>query len=207
MIAIRLVRSKLRKREDHSNAVHPEPAVVQTATPGNNVVSTTSVTTTTGPAEGCCTQTTVVTTTTTAVVTMDNHNNTEEPDPIFTTTTTATAEQFIWQFPPPYPPPNTPPPQYTLYNDQVGATHSHYLSSNYSCPHSFAHSFFFDLKRPFHSLLTTTHSLVSTTLCYDQSGRRSGKHFKSGIFVGHGKAEILEQCKSQGISVRSNCQE
>ncbi|XP_033215242.1 lysine-specific demethylase 6B isoform X2 [Belonocnema kinseyi] len=118
--------SKLRKREDHSNAVHPEPAVVQTATPGNNVVSTASVTTTTGPAEGCCTQTTVVTTTTTAVVTMDNHNKTEEPDPIFTTT--ATAEQFIWQFPPPYPPPNTPPPQYTLYNDQDTLVHG--LSSD-----------------------------------------------------------------------------
>ncbi|XP_043481647.1 uncharacterized protein LOC122510787 isoform X6 [Leptopilina heterotoma] len=113
--------SKLRKREDHANAQHPEP-VVQTATPGNNVVSQTTTTTTSSssPVDGCCTQTTVLTTSTTAVVTMDS--NGVEPDPIFTTNT-ATAEQFIWQFPPPYPPLNTPPPQYTLYNDQDTLVH------------------------------------------------------------------------------------
>lgn len=32
MIAIRLVRSKLRKREEHSNSVHPAEVVLQTAT-------------------------------------------------------------------------------------------------------------------------------------------------------------------------------
>lgn len=41
MIAIRLVRSKLRKREEHSNSVHPAEVVLQTATSppinGNNV--------------------------------------------------------------------------------------------------------------------------------------------------------------------------
>lgn len=31
MIAIRLVRSKLRKREEHSNSVHPAEVVLQTA--------------------------------------------------------------------------------------------------------------------------------------------------------------------------------
>lgn len=31
MIAIRLVRSKLRKREEHSNSVHPADVVLQTA--------------------------------------------------------------------------------------------------------------------------------------------------------------------------------
>lgn len=140
MIAIRLVRSKLRKREDHANAQHPEP-VVQTATPGNNVVSQTTTTTTSSssPVDGCCTQTTVLTTTTTtttAVVTMDS--NGVEPDPIFTTNT-ATAEQFIWQFPPPYPPLNTPPPQYTLYNDQVSLS----LFNLCYCPWESKHYFFF----------------------------------------------------------------
>lgn len=33
MIAIRLVRSKLRKREEHSNSVHPADVVLQTAAP------------------------------------------------------------------------------------------------------------------------------------------------------------------------------
>lgn len=32
MIAIRLVRSKLRKREEHNNTVHPTDVVLQTAT-------------------------------------------------------------------------------------------------------------------------------------------------------------------------------
>lgn len=54
MIAIRLVRSKLRKREDHSNAVHPEAAVVQTATSPVSTIVAPSY-----PAEGCCTQTSV----------------------------------------------------------------------------------------------------------------------------------------------------
>ncbi|CAH0552465.1 unnamed protein product [Brassicogethes aeneus] len=38
MIAIRLVRSKLRKREEHSNSVHPSDVVLQTA-PANPVVT------------------------------------------------------------------------------------------------------------------------------------------------------------------------
>ncbi|XP_051174158.1 uncharacterized protein LOC127289921 isoform X2 [Leptopilina boulardi] len=118
--------SKLRKREDHANAQHPEPVVQTATTPGNNnVVSTTTTTTTTSsssPVDGCCAQTTVLTTTTTtAIVTMDN-NNIVESDSIFTTNT-ANADQFIWQFPPPYPPLNTPPPQYTLYNDQDTLVH------------------------------------------------------------------------------------
>lgn len=38
MIAIRLVRSKLRKREEHSNSVHPTDVVLQTATNGTTGV-------------------------------------------------------------------------------------------------------------------------------------------------------------------------
>lgn len=106
MIAIRLVRSKLRKREDHSNAVHPETAVVQTATsPVSTIVAQTY------PVDGCYTQTSVTTAST------DLGSNTAiEQDIVYSTANPA--DQFVWQFPPPYPPPHTPT-QYALYNDQV----------------------------------------------------------------------------------------
>lgn len=111
MIAIRLVRSKLRKREDHSNAVHPEGAVVQTATsPVSTIVSPSY------PIEGCCTQTSMTTTST------DLGNSTAvEQDNVYATANPA--DQFVWQFPPPYPPPHTPT-QYTLYNDQDTLVHA-----------------------------------------------------------------------------------
>lgn len=96
MIAIRLVRSKLRKREDHhenSAARSDPPAMVQTTTlqDGRASVSTT---------------TTTVNATTQVYATSASGN---------------VNEAFSWQFPPPYPPPRTPPPQYALYNDQVSA--------------------------------------------------------------------------------------
>lgn len=107
MIAIRLVRSKLRKREDHSNAVHPEPTVVQTATSPISTIVASSYS-----VEGCCTQ---ISTTTTST---DLGNNTAvEQDNVYVTTNAT--EQFVWQFPPPYPPPHTPA-QYALCNGQVG---------------------------------------------------------------------------------------
>lgn len=115
MIAIRLVRSKLRKREDHSNVVHPETAVVQTATsPVSTIVSPSH------PAAdgGCCTQVSTATTTTAA----EFRNNSCEQDNAYSMTNPA--DQFVWQFPPPYPPPHTPPPQYTLYNDQDTLVHT-----------------------------------------------------------------------------------
>ncbi|KAK1120439.1 hypothetical protein K0M31_012419 [Melipona bicolor] len=105
MIAIRLVRSKLRKREDHSNAVHPEAAVVQTATSPVSTIVAPSY-----PGEGCCTQTSITTTST------DLGNSTSvEQDNVYATANPA--DQIVWQFPPPYPPPHTPA-QYALYNDQ-----------------------------------------------------------------------------------------
>uniref|UniRef100_A0A6V7HUW7 Uncharacterized protein n=1 Tax=Bracon brevicornis TaxID=1563983 RepID=A0A6V7HUW7_9HYME len=119
MIAIRLVRSKLRKREDHGNDVPEQPSVVQTATPAvSTVVSTT--TTTNGQtiiATGDIRNNGIVNNganippseLTNGIATIDG-NTTFVPE--------APTEQFIWQFPPPYPP-LTPPPQYTLYNDQV----------------------------------------------------------------------------------------
>lgn len=39
MIAIRLVRSKLRKREEHSNSVHPTDVVLQTSPPTNTTTN------------------------------------------------------------------------------------------------------------------------------------------------------------------------
>lgn len=106
MIAIRLVRSKLRKREDHSNSVHPEPTVVQTATSPVSTIAPPSY-----PDEGCCTQMSTTTTSTD----LGNHTAGEQ-DNVYATANPA--DQFVWQFPPPYPPPHTP--QFTLYNDQVG---------------------------------------------------------------------------------------
>ncbi|XP_006558233.1 uncharacterized protein LOC107995915 isoform X7 [Apis cerana] len=103
--------SKLRKREDHSNAVHPEAAVVQTATSPVSTIVAPSY-----PGEGCCTQTSVTTTST------DLGNSTAvEQDNVYTTANPA--DQFVWQFPPPYPPPHTPT-QYTLYNDQDTLVHA-----------------------------------------------------------------------------------
>lgn len=114
MIAIRLVRSKLRKREDHSNAVHPEATVVQTATSPVSTIVEPSY-----PGEGCCTQTSVTTTST------DLGNSTAvEQDNVYATVNPA--DQFVWQFPPPYPPPHTPT-QYTLYNDQVSTMYKSYF--------------------------------------------------------------------------------
>lgn len=117
MIAIRLVRSKLRKREDHqssTDAVHPEATVVQTATsPG-----TIGTAPTTHP-DDCCTQISSSTTT----ISTDIGNSVCNEHVYATTTVTPSAnpvEPFAWQFPPPYPPPHLPPAQYTLYNDQVG---------------------------------------------------------------------------------------
>ncbi|XP_015605971.1 uncharacterized protein LOC107272877 isoform X5 [Cephus cinctus] len=101
--------SKLRKREDHSNSVHPEPPVVQTATPISAIV-TPSAPSITPQSEGPCTT---------------DLGNATESELTYTTTT----GQFIWQFPPPYPPPHTPPPQYTLYNNDQD-TLVHGLSSD-----------------------------------------------------------------------------
>lgn len=112
MIAIRLVRSKLRKREDHhssASAVHPEAPVVQTAT------SHMTIGTSAHP-DDCCTQISTATTTTDVC---DGHVYATA----ITTATTPSAnpvEPFAWQFPPPYPPPHMPSAQYALYNDQVG---------------------------------------------------------------------------------------
>ncbi|XP_066591106.1 uncharacterized protein [Prorops nasuta] len=110
--------SKLRKREDHSNAVHPEPAMVQT------VATTTPLPTSIVPTQvdGCCTQITQITTT--SITTNNNSTSSTDldspcsmPDPIYATVNPA--DQYIWQFPPPY-----PPPQYTLYNDQDTLVHA-----------------------------------------------------------------------------------
>ncbi|XP_012288866.1 uncharacterized protein LOC105704331 isoform X3 [Orussus abietinus] len=86
--------SKLRKREDHGNSVHPEGSVVQTATQVSTIMAA---------SEGCCTNDLVA-------------SETDAP--------AYAADQFVWQFPPPYPPPHTPPPQYSLYNDQDTLVHA-----------------------------------------------------------------------------------
>lgn len=100
MLAIRLVRSKLRKREDHSNTVHPEPAVVQTAAAP---VPASASPSSNGALQSCDA--------------MPPHCTDLGPS---TDPELAYTGQFVWQFPPPYPPPHTPPPQYSLYNnDQV----------------------------------------------------------------------------------------
>lgn len=39
MKAIRIVRSKLRKREEHSNSVHPTDVVLQTSPTNNNITT------------------------------------------------------------------------------------------------------------------------------------------------------------------------
>ena len=119
MIAIRLVRSKLRKREDHGvNEAHTEPSVVQTATPistqqtvvsvGHDVISTNN-------AELRCNNSINTATTTCSLNSVDVVNGIPEGNLAHANDN---GDPFIWQFPPPYPP-LTPPPQYTLYNDQV----------------------------------------------------------------------------------------
>lgn len=132
MIAIRLVRSKLRKREDHhSSAVHPEAAttMVQTATSPATIGLPSPPPLSTHP-NGCCTQISTTTTTTTSTDLVNNACDEHVYASTTMTMTTTTAvtpsvnpvEPFAWQFPPPYPPPHMPPAQYTLYNDQVGAS-------------------------------------------------------------------------------------
>jgi len=125
MIAIRLVRSKLRKREDHhSSTVHPEAAVVQTATSPATIGAS--------PMHpNSCTQLP------TPTMPTDYVNSVCDEQHIYATTPSANpVEPFAWQFPPPYPPPHMPPTQYTLYNDQVGAP-SRIFVSLYN-PRSFA---------------------------------------------------------------------
>ncbi|XP_076222407.1 uncharacterized protein LOC116428167 isoform X1 [Nomia melanderi] len=111
IVLLAITISKLRKREDHSNAVHPEPTVVQTATSPISTIVASSYS-----VEGCCTQ---ISTTTTST---DLGNNTAgEQDNVYVTTNAA--EQFVWQFPPPYPPPHTPA-QYALCNGQDTLVHA-----------------------------------------------------------------------------------
>lgn len=108
MIAIRLVRSKLRKREDHGNdqSHTDQPSVVQTATPAQTVVTTNGDIRNNGIVNNG------------AIITASELSNAIITDGDTEFVNETNAEQFIWQFPPPYPP-LTPPPQYTLYNDQV----------------------------------------------------------------------------------------
>lgn len=73
MIAIRLVRSKLRKREEHSNSVHPVPDTTTTVVLQTTTVSTTATTNGTTPSQP---------------------QRTENNDPL------AYRGQFLWQFPP-----------------------------------------------------------------------------------------------------------
>ncbi|XP_076632171.1 uncharacterized protein LOC143347130 isoform X1 [Colletes latitarsis] len=111
IVLLAITISKLRKREDHSNTVHPEPTVVQTATSPISTIVASSYS-----VEGCCTQ---ISTTTTST---DLENNTAvEQDNVYTTTNPT--DQFVWQFPPPYPPPHTPA-QYALCNDQDTLVHA-----------------------------------------------------------------------------------
>ena len=124
MIAVRLVRSKLRKREDqinvnnnnnnninsinnnnsnnnNNNLIHQLPITLSTFDGGYvNPVGPDIETTTT------CEQSSTI-------VAVGNGCIVTETTTIDTCQETTT-EQFIWQFPPPY-----PPPQYSLYNDQV----------------------------------------------------------------------------------------
>ncbi|XP_078041295.1 uncharacterized protein LOC144472246 isoform X2 [Augochlora pura] len=102
--------SKLRKREDHSNAVHPEPTVVQTATSPISTIVASSYS-----VEGCCTQMSTTTTST------DLGTPGIEQDNVYAAN--GTVEQFAWQFPPPYPPPHSPA-QYALCNGQDTLVHA-----------------------------------------------------------------------------------
>lgn len=134
MIAIRLVRSKLRKREEHhSNVVHPETAtVVQTATVSASSATISTIVPPTSSQledERCSAQVTIVddnsspppfngvTTITTATTTTITTGTNVEHDDTYANATSP--DQFVWQFPPP-----SPPPQYTLYNDQDALVHT-----------------------------------------------------------------------------------
>lgn len=135
MIAIRLVRSKLRKREEHhSNVVHPEAAtVVQTATVSASSATISTIVPPTSSQledERYSAQVTIndgnssppsppngVTTVTTATATTTTTGTTNEHDDTYANA--SSPDQFVWQFPPPY-----PPPQYTLYNDQDVLVHT-----------------------------------------------------------------------------------
>lgn len=96
MIAIRLVRSKLRKREDHSNSVHPVPdgttTVVLQTTPVPTVTNTTAATNGNGPMVAVGNQ-------------LPRSHNESNPDPL------AYQGQFLWAFPP-------PPAERMLYNNE-----------------------------------------------------------------------------------------
>ncbi|CAK9832995.1 hypothetical protein ANTRET_LOCUS9744 [Anthophora retusa] len=100
--------SKLRKREDHTNTVHPDAAVVQTATSPVSTIVAQSY-----PVEGC--------THTSMTADLGNSTIVEQDNNVYTTANPA--DQFVWQFPPPYPPPHTPT-QYALYNDQDTLVHA-----------------------------------------------------------------------------------
>ena len=106
MIAIRLVRSKLRKREEHSNSVHPADVVLQT-TPTNNNNNANTVTNNT--------------TTTTATSPAQQNNNCvvqQQQAPVATQQLPADPYayrgQFLWHYTPP------PPSQHMYSNNQVG---------------------------------------------------------------------------------------
>lgn len=90
MIAIRLVRSKLRKREEHSNTVHPVPEATTTV-----VLQPTTVTTTAPSTNG----------TNSAGVNAGQLQKVESTDPL------AYRGQFLWQFPP-------QPAERCLYNNE-----------------------------------------------------------------------------------------
>ncbi|XP_053986966.1 uncharacterized protein LOC128889958 isoform X3 [Hylaeus anthracinus] len=110
IVLLAITISKLRKREDHSNAVHPEPTVVQTATTPVSTIVASSYS-----VEGCCTQISTNTTST------DLENHTAGEQDVYAMANPA--DQFVWQFPPPYPPPHTPA-QYALCNDQDTLVHA-----------------------------------------------------------------------------------
>lgn len=132
MIAIRLVRSKLRKREDHGNddvnveqpsVVHstkddcklpPTPPVSPTSPPTLQLTTTTTTTTVTQQTVNDIRNNGIVNAGATINTTEFTNGNIDETNHFVNDN----ADQYVWQFPPPYPP-STPPPQYTLYNDQV----------------------------------------------------------------------------------------
>ncbi|KAK0081962.1 hypothetical protein PV325_011324 [Microctonus aethiopoides] len=138
MIAIRLVRSKLRKREDNANdEVHhhhhhhhhhhqnnlDQSSVTQTSPnsiTNNNVITTTN---NTGQTMMTMSQDIRNNGIVNPAMSINNLeiNGINDGNANFVTETNA--DQFVWQFPPPYPPPITPPPQYTLYNDQNALVH------------------------------------------------------------------------------------
>ncbi|CAG5088703.1 Protein of unknown function [Cotesia congregata] len=136
LIAIRLVRSKLRKREDNAND-HQEPAVVQTATSdacnNNNINNNVNNVNNNGNYNNNNNINLNGVTTGQMLSTDIRNNGIVNPAASITvseingivdgTIVTEGNDQFVWQFPPPYPPPLTPPPQYTLYNDQNTLVH------------------------------------------------------------------------------------